>query len=164
MIMSAAPIVAKFLLGGRSAEIRVTVARIRVQGRVPAPRPDLHPGRTPVTTRLGAGAQASLAVHEFRAIRERAAGAFISPPDPLLARPHRRFRATIIAHGGGPRGLMNRSGLDILFLWMPRDMPPVLRDGFAAEPSCQNHRSGQAHQGISSIHVDHIVFQSNLLT
>src|ERR1700731_1052170 len=72
-----------------------------------------------------------------------AKGQLVKPnfrPPNLLARPHRRFRAAIIAHAAGRRGLVNRSGLDVLFQRVPRDVRTVLRDSIAAESGGQNHR------------------------
>jgi hypothetical protein len=92
-------------------------------------------------------------------------GGHISLPtrDHLLAGPHRRFRAAVIAHADRPCGLLNRSSPDILSLRIERDMTPVLRSGVAAEPGGQSHRDSQAHKThprISSIHIGHIILQS----
>ena len=82
--------------------------------------------------------------------------------DHLPARPHRRFRAAIIAHDR-PCGFLKRSGLDHLRVRLEHSVTPVLRSRFAAEPGGQGRRereTNKTHPYICSIHIGHIILQS----
>jgi hypothetical protein len=73
--------------------------------------------------------------------------------------PHRRFRTSMIAHGAGPRVLLNRSALGIgsrtIQPTRMSEVTPVLRRGITAEPGGYDARDDQrseTHPRILGIH------------